>query len=52
MKYIHSEETLEIPEGGTIDPLRRLHPKPKASQAEPSIARKEEDKRQNTTPEE
>lgn len=24
MKYIHSEETLEIPEGGTVDLLRRL----------------------------
>lgn len=45
MKYIHSEETLEIPEGGTVDPLRCLNPPaPNASQAEPSIARKEEDK--------
>lgn len=29
MKYIHSEETLEIPEGGTVNFLRRLNSSPK-----------------------
>lgn len=44
MKYIHSEETLEIPEGGTISLLRRPKPPPaRACQSEPSIARKEQE---------
>jgi hypothetical protein len=51
MKYIHSEETLDIPEGGTINPLRRLNPNQSESMRAVSCQEKEEDKRQTATPE-